>query len=100
MKFQKETQPVGKLWSNLLNVDVYKRQKQYLITDAILFTNPDLFDIINRCDTVFVYDVPAASRTTIVEYCYANNKNIYYNFETVSYTHLRDKTERPHGALL
>ena len=60
---------------------IKKYKKQYLITDAILFTNPDLFDIINRCDTVFVYDVPAASRTTIVEYCYANNKNIYYNFE-------------------
>ena len=56
---------------------IKKYKKQYLITDAILFTNPDLFDIINRCDTVFVYDVPAASRTTIVEYCYANNKNIY-----------------------
>ena len=70
---------------------IKKYKKQYLITDAILFTNPDLFDIINRCDTVFVYDVPAASRTTIVEYCYANNKNIYYNFEMCDVVSLRGK---------
>lgn len=70
---------------------IKKYKKQYLITDAILFTNPDLFDIINRCDTVFVYDVPAASRTTIVEYCYANNKNIYYNFEMCDVVSLRGR---------
>ena len=70
---------------------IKKYKKQYLITDAILFTNPDLFDIINRCDTVFVYDVPAASRTTIVEYCYANSKNIYYNFEMCDVVSLRGR---------
>ena len=70
---------------------IKKYKKQYLITDAILFTNPDLFDIINRCDTVFVYDVPAASRTTIVEYCYANNKNINYNFEMCDVVSLRGR---------
>ena len=67
-------------------------RKQYLITDMILFTSPDLFDVIDRSDTVFVYDVPIPSRTTIVEYCYAKNKNIYYNFEMCDIVALRGRT--------
>ncbi len=30
-------------------------------------------------------------RTTIVEYCYANNKNIYYNFEMCDVVSLRGR---------
>lgn len=71
---------------------ILKYKKQYNITDMILFTSPDLFDIINRCDTVFVYDVPVSSRTMIIEYCYANNKNIYYNFEMCDIVALRGRT--------
>ena len=71
---------------------IKKYRKQYEITDMILFTSPDLFDIIDRCDTVFVYDVPISSRTMIVEYCYSKNKNIYYNFEMCDVVALRGRT--------
>lgn len=71
---------------------IKKYRKQYEITDMILFTSPDLFDIIDRCDTVFVYDVPISSRTMIVEYCYSKNKNIYYNFEMCDIVALRGRT--------
>ena len=71
---------------------IKKYRKQYEITDMILFTSPDLFDIIDRCDTVFVYDVPISSRTMIVEYCYSKNKNIYYNFEMCDVFALRGRT--------
>lgn len=71
---------------------INKYKKQYNVTDAILFTAPDIYDIINRCDTVFVYDVPISSRTAIIEYCYANNKNIYYNFEMSDIVALRGRT--------
>ncbi len=70
---------------------IKKYGKQYKVTDAVLFTSPDIYDIINRCDTVFVYDVPIPSRTTIIEYCYANNKNIYYNFEMSDIVALRGR---------
>ncbi len=68
---------------------IKKYSKQYEITDTVLFTSPDVLDIINRCDTVFVYDVPVPSRTTLIEYCYANNKNVYYNFEMCDIVALR-----------
>lgn len=77
---------------NNLVPKIKKYKKQYKITDAVLFTSHDIFDIIDRSDTVFVYDVPISSRTMIVEYCYANNKNIYYNFEMCDVVTLRGRT--------
>lgn len=71
---------------------IKKYKKQYQITDMVLFTSPDIFDIINRSDTVFVYDVPISSRTMIIEYCYANNKNVYYNFEMCDVVSMRGRT--------
>lgn len=71
---------------------IKKYGKQYNVTDAVLFTYPGIYEIINRCDTVFVYDVPVPSRTAIIEYCYANNKNIYYNFEMCDIVALRGRT--------
>lgn len=70
---------------------IKKYKKQYVITDMVLFTNKDLYDIINRCDTVFVYDLPSSSRSAIIEYCYANNKNIYYNFEMCDVVSMRGR---------
>ena len=71
---------------------IRKYKKQYKITDMILYTDDKLFDIINRCDTVFLYDVPMSTRTMLVEYCYAKNKNIYYNFEMCDVVSLRGRT--------
>ena len=56
-------------------------KKQYDVTDMIHYTSKNVFDIINECDTIFLYDVPTNERVVYSEYCYAKNKNIYYNFE-------------------
>ena len=71
---------------------IRKYKKQYRITDMVLYTDEHLFDIINRSDTVFLYDVPMPTRTMLIEYCYANNKNIYYNFEMCDVVSLRGRT--------
>lgn len=71
---------------------VRKYKKQYKITDMILYTDDGLFDVMDRCDTVFLYDVPMSVRTMLVEYCYAKNKNIYYNFEMCDVVSLRGRT--------
>lgn len=63
-------------------VEKIKRyKKQYCITDMVHYSTKGVFDIINNCDTVFIYDVPVKEKALICEYCYAKNKNIYYNFE-------------------
>ncbi len=71
---------------------VLKFKKQYKITDMILYTDDNLFDVLDRCDTVFLYDVPMSTRTMLIEYCYAKNKNIYYNFEMCDVVSLRSHT--------
>lgn len=71
---------------------VQKYKKQYKITDMILYTDDGLFDVVDRSDTVFLYDVPMSVRTMLVEYCYARNKNIYYNFEMCDVVSLRGRT--------
>lgn len=71
---------------------IRKYKKQYNITDMVLYTDDRLFDILNRCDTVFLYDVPMTTRTMLIEYCYAKNKNIYYNFEMCDVVSLRGRT--------
>ncbi len=71
---------------------VLKYKKQYKITDMVLYTDDGLFDVMDRSDTVFLYDVPMSVRTMLVEYCYAKNKNIYYNFEMCDVVSLRGRT--------
>lgn len=41
---------------------VKRYKKQYKITDMVHYTSNNVFDIINRNDTVFLYDVPAKER--------------------------------------
>lgn len=60
---------------------IKRYKKQYNIVHMIHHTSKDLFDIINECDTIFIYDVPVQEKSYITEYCYAKNKNIYFNFE-------------------
>ncbi len=56
-------------------------KKQYDIKEVISSSSPDLYSVINRSDTVFLYEIPMHERDRIVEYCYRCMKNIYYNFE-------------------
>ena len=56
------------------------------------YSSKRVFDVINDCDTVFLYDVPSKEKVILNEYCYANNKNIYFNFEMNDVVMLGAKT--------
>ncbi len=58
-----------------------KFKKQYEVDEIIRYDDPHVLDVIARNDTVFLYDVPLGTRITLTEYCYQQQKNIYYNFE-------------------
>lgn len=66
---------------NMIMPKIKRYKKQYNVTDMIHFTSPNVYDIINECDTVFIYEVPAKQKIIFTEYCYATNKNVYSNFE-------------------
>ncbi len=60
---------------------IRKYKKQYQVADIIDYKSEDIFEMILRNDTVFFYDVPLQARTALIEFCYDNMKNIYYNPE-------------------
>lgn len=66
---------------NAIAEKISKYRKQYKISDMIHYTSPNVFDIINKNDTIFLYDIPQKEKIILNEYCYASKKNIYYNFE-------------------
>ena len=65
----------------LLIRGISKYKKQYNIKYILYFDDPLVFNKILECDTVFIYDVPIKDRTEIVEFCYRNLRNIYFNPE-------------------
>lgn len=67
--------------ANEIIAKISRFKKQYEITDIIMYDSPELYKVINRNDTVFIYEIPMGERDRIVEYCYRCMKNIYYNFE-------------------
>lgn len=71
---------------------IRRYKKQYNVTDMIHYSSDNVFDIINACDTVFLYDVPTKEKSLLNEYCYAKNKNIYFNFEMDNVVMLGAKT--------
>ena len=56
-------------------------KRQYTITEVIRSDAKDIKQVINRNETVFIYEIPLKERNTIITYCYGLMKNIYYNFE-------------------
>lgn len=56
-------------------------KKQYKVEYVRNYEADDLYDTIIQCDTVFIYNLPIEKRTEIVEYCYRNLINIYFNPE-------------------
>ncbi|MGI5958006.1 MAG: exopolysaccharide biosynthesis polyprenyl glycosylphosphotransferase [Massiliimalia sp.] len=60
---------------------INKYRLQYRITDIVDYRSEDVLDKILENDTIFLYDVPIEQRTHFIEYCYDNQKNIYYNPE-------------------
>ena len=58
---------------------VFKYKLQYEVKKACDYRVEKLRDYILQSDTVFIYDVPIKERTEIVEFCYQNMKNVYFN---------------------
>ena len=58
-------------------------KKQYNITETVRYDSPKVLDVIARNDTVFLYDVPTRERTSLTDYCYQTQTNLYYNFEMI-----------------
>lgn len=71
---------------------ILRYKKQYKVIDMVHYTNENIFDIINRNDTIFLYDVPSNYRVLFSEYCYSKTKNIYFNFEITDIVTLGAKT--------
>ncbi len=53
--------------------------KRYSVYDVIKCDDPALKDKIVESDTVVMYEVPVDLRKDIIDWCYQNLKNIYYN---------------------
>ena len=66
---------------NTIMPKITRYKKQYNVTDMVHFTSPNVYDVINKCDTVFIYEIPTKQKVLYTEYCYANNKNVYSSFE-------------------
>ncbi len=60
---------------------IQRYRKQYEIIEIIRYDAKNVLDVIERNDTVFLYDVPDQPRTDLINFCYQKQKNIYYNFE-------------------
>ena len=58
---------------------IRKYKLQYKVTKVADYRDINLKEYINQRDTVFIYDVPIKERTAIVEYCYQNMKNVFFN---------------------
>lgn len=58
---------------------IRKYKLQYKVTKIADYRDVCLKDYIKQHDTVFVYDVPIKERTAIVEFCYQNMKNVFFN---------------------
>ena len=71
---------------------IMRYKKQYNVVEMLHYSSDRVFDVINDCDTVFLYDIPSTEKVILNEYCYANNKNIYFNFEMNDVVMLGAKT--------
>lgn len=63
-------------------------RKRYRVTEIVDYQRADLEQKMLEVSTVFLYDVPVDTRTKIVDFCYQNLKNIYFN------PHIADILER------
>lgn len=53
--------------------------RRYMVYDVVKSDDPALRDKIVESDTVIMYEVPVDTRKDIIDWCYQNLKNIYYN---------------------
>ncbi|MCD8154655.1 MAG: exopolysaccharide biosynthesis polyprenyl glycosylphosphotransferase [Clostridiales bacterium] len=66
---------------NQIYSGVRKFKLQYDVEYMMDYRDPEVLSCIEKCDTVFLYDIPVERRTELVEYCYRLMKNIYFNPE-------------------
>ncbi|MBQ9608219.1 MAG: exopolysaccharide biosynthesis polyprenyl glycosylphosphotransferase [Lachnospiraceae bacterium] len=64
---------------NEVIVGIRKYKLQYKISIIADYRDKELKKYINCHDTIFIYDVPIRERTEIIEFCYQNMKNVYFN---------------------
>lgn len=53
--------------------------KRFGVSGIITYDNPDLELHMVNADTIVLYEVPVERRTEIIDFCYQNLKNIYFN---------------------
>lgn len=53
--------------------------KRYVVSEVIGYEDEQLKDKIVKADTVILYEVPVEVRKEVIDWCYQNLKNIYYN---------------------
>ena len=53
--------------------------KRYMVYDVVKCNDEKLKERIVEADTVVLYDVPVEIRKDVIDWCYQNLKNIYYN---------------------
>lgn len=70
---------------------IKKFKKQYNIISVLDYRNPNVFDEILKCDTVFIIDIPGQHRIEIIEYCYRHMRNIYFNPEIADVVEMNAK---------
>ena len=54
-------------------------EKRYEVTDIVSYGSDDLERRMVENDTIVLYEVPVEERTKIIDFCYQNLKNIYFN---------------------
>jgi len=58
---------------------LYNFKKKYSIIGTVSFKDPELDKKMSEADTIVLYEVPVEKRTSIIDFCYQNLKNIYFN---------------------
>lgn len=53
--------------------------ERYSVYDVVECSSPDLKERIVEADTVVMYEVPVDIRKEVIDWCYQNLKNIYFN---------------------
>ncbi len=54
-------------------------EKRYEVSDIVSYESPDLEERMVEADTIVLYEVPVDVRTKVIDFCYQNLKNIYFN---------------------
>ena len=66
-------------------------RKQYKICKEVDLHDPRLFDLIDKHDCIFLCNLTAQERISIVEYCYSKRKDLFYTLEISDFVSLGAK---------